>query len=211
MRWPAAGSLSRLWFDTYRFARVCDLGGGRSPLGLRIFSGLSDDLHDLRPGSQRLADPHRLLDLLDLFVSVPIDLVEILTKPIQKSTNLFRHPCHAEELVRIVDVLPSSPCAPAAEAVNKLPGLVCSDIARHLSQLLGAINQLSALRMLCLCCAVETLRIGQWPRAPEDRRGVLAGRHSCRRDRGYHLTPKSQQILSGPLPAPRLSSHMVWS
>jgi hypothetical protein len=136
---------------------------------------------------------------LDLFVGAPVDLVEVLAKAVQKPADLFRDARHGEKLVRRVHVLARRAGAPAAKPVDEVPGLIRRDASRQTVQLLGRIDQLGTLCVLRLCRAVEALRVSEWPGTGHDNRRILAGRHTRRRDRRYHLTPRSQQMLTGPL------------
>jgi hypothetical protein len=184
--------------------------GSLGGLGCCFCASFGHDRHDLCAGLNRVADTYRL-DLLDLFVCPQIDLVEILAEAIEEPANFFGHACHGEKLVCLADVLGRCAVAPAAKSVDEMPGLICRDAACKLAQFLGAIDELSTFEVLRLCCAVKVLRIGERPGAGHDHGRELAGRHTRRRDRRYHLTPRSQQTFNGPLSAPKPSFQMVWS
>jgi hypothetical protein len=140
-----------------------------------------------------------LLNAPNLFVRLSVDLVKVLAKAIQQPADFFRHACHREKLVRRVDIFTCCASAPAAEPVDEMPGLIRGDAAGQAAQVLGAVDQLDTLCMLRICRAVETLRIGQRPGAGHDHRREFTRRHARRRDRRYHLTPRPQQTLCGPL------------
>jgi hypothetical protein len=59
-----------------------------------------------------------LLNALNLFVCAPVDLVEVLTKPIQKPADFFRDACHAEKLIGLADVVAGCTRAPATKTVD---------------------------------------------------------------------------------------------
>jgi hypothetical protein len=155
-----------------------DFAGHRSGLSLCVGTSFGQDRHNLRAGLQRAPDSHGLLNALYLFVCSPVDLIEVLAKAVQKPADFFRNAGHGEKLVRRVDVLTGGAGAPATEPVDKVPGLVRRHTTRQAAQLLSAVNQLGALCVLCIGRAVKALRIGQWPRAADDRRRKLADRYT---------------------------------
>jgi hypothetical protein len=59
-----------------------------------------------------------LLNALNLFVGSPVDLVEVLAKPIEKPADFFRHARHGEKLIGLADVLACCTGAPAAKPVD---------------------------------------------------------------------------------------------
>jgi hypothetical protein len=101
-----------------------------------------------------------LLDALDLYVGALVDFIQVLAKAVQKPADFFRDTCHGEEFVRLANVFARNAGAPAVEPVYEVPGLIRGDAASQAAQFLGAVDQLGALGVLCLCCAVEVLRIG---------------------------------------------------
>jgi hypothetical protein len=99
-------------------AKFRDFAGDCSGLRLRICTSFGQDRHNLRACLQRAPDSHGLLNALNLFVCAPVDLVEVLAKPIQKPTDLFGDARHREKLVRLADVLTGRVGAPATKPVD---------------------------------------------------------------------------------------------
>jgi len=98
-----------------------------------------------------------LQDALDFFVCAPVDFVAVLAKAIQKPADFFRHACHGEKLVRLVDVFACRAGAPTAKPVDQMPGLIRRDTAGQAARVLGTVDQRGALCVLRFCCAVEVL------------------------------------------------------
>jgi hypothetical protein len=104
-----------------------------------------------------------LLYLPYLVMCALVDFVKVLAKAVQKPPDFLRDACHSKKLVRLVDILAGCAGAPAAKPVDQVPRLVRPDTTSQVAQFLGAVDQLGTLCVLCLCCAVEVLRLGQSP------------------------------------------------
>jgi hypothetical protein len=99
-------------------AKLRDFAGHRSGFSLCICASFGQDRHNLGACLQRAPDSHGLLNALNLFVCAPVDLVEVLTKPIQKPADFFRDARHGEKLIGVADVLTGCTGAPATKPVN---------------------------------------------------------------------------------------------